>query len=426
MDVKKYDEALQYRPENVKKLFPDSKTLIVSGKVIHAAQEKRRASGKPALTIAANGRNDWVIEGALRAASRTGAVLLVEIAKSEGNYCEPNFYNLAKKVNDIAMKAELRVIVAIHADHYAVKNEEDLAQARDELPKMVEAGMTSVAIDASHLPPHTNVMANIELCKLLPDYISIETEVGEIKGEQGLSTPDEAAFHIKALNAHGVFPTWIAVNNGSSHGLEATGGGIDVDLTKAIHEAIAPYHVWGAQHGTSGNNYDKLRDIVARTRTTKANVATALQMVGWGLEVNEFGNAALDADGNFNKLAGKGLTAEAWQGLVDYANDKGFKGGAYKKLNKPMDELLKKQPAEVQARMVKAVEEFVVNLIENVFGAAGTVDEALDIILEAKSGTIPTAHEVIEDKAKWTEAYIAEQGAKLDALQAQIEGDFDD
>ena len=426
MDANKYNEALQYRPANVQKLFPDSKTLIVSGKVIHSAMEKRRAGGKPALTIAANGRNDWVIEGALRAAHRTGAALLIEIAKSEGNYCEPNFYNLAKKVNDIAMKAELRVVVAIHADHYAIKNEQDLATAREELPKMVEAGVTSVAIDASHLPPHTNVMANLELAKLLPDYVSLETEVGEIKGEQGLSTPDEAAFHIKALNAYGIFPTWIAVNNGSAHGLEATGGGIDVDLTKAIHDAIAPYHWWGAQHGTSGNNYDKLRDIVARTRTTKANVATALQMVSWGLKVNEFGNAELDGDGNFIKLPDQGATAETWQALVDYANEHGFKGGNYKKLNKPMDNALKQQPAEAQQRMVKAVEQFVADLLENVFGATGSADEALDVILEAKSGTIPTPHEIIEDKAKWTEAHIREEGERLDAQQADVEGDFDD
>ena len=426
MDTNKYNQALQYRPANVQKLFPDSKTLIVSGKVIHAAMAKRRAGGKPALTIAANGRSDWVIEGALRAAHRTGAALLIEIAKSEGNYCDPNFYTLAKKVNDIAMKADLQVVVAIHADHYAIKNDQDLATAREELPKMIEAGVTSVAIDASHLPPHTNVMVNLELAKLLPDYVSLETEVGEIKGEQGLSTPDEAAFHIKALNAHGVFPTWIAVNNGSAHGLEATGGGIDVDLTKAIHDVIAPYYVWGAQHGTSGNNYDKLRDIVARTRTTKANVATALQMVSWGLKVNEFGNAEQDDEGNFVKLPDQGVTAESWEAVVAYANEQGFKGGNYKKVNKPMDGKLKQQPAEAQQSMVKAVEDFVVNLLENVFGAAGTADEALDVILEAKSGTIPTLHEVIEDKAKWTEAYIREQGERLDAQQDDVEGDFDD
>ena len=31
--------------------------------------------------------------------------------------------------------------------------------------------------------------------------------------------------------------------------------------------------------------------IRTRTKTTKANVATALQMVSWGVEVNDYGNA---------------------------------------------------------------------------------------------------------------------------------------
>ena len=61
------------------------------------------------------------------------------------------------------------------------------------------------------------------------------------------------------------------------------------------------YRISGAQHGTSGNSSDRLRDIAAKTRTTKANVATALQMISWGLEVNDYGNAQLDENGNFIK-----------------------------------------------------------------------------------------------------------------------------
>ena len=62
----------------------------------------------------------------------------------------------------------------------------------------------------------------------------------------------------------------------------------------------------GAQHGTSGNNSDRLREIANQTRTTKANVATALQMISWGLEVNDYGNAILDENGDFIKVAGQG------------------------------------------------------------------------------------------------------------------------
>ena len=42
-----------------------------------------RAKGK-AIAMAANGRNSFVIRGALRAAQRANAALIIEIAKSEG------------------------------------------------------------------------------------------------------------------------------------------------------------------------------------------------------------------------------------------------------------------------------------------------------------------------------------------------------
>jgi fructose-bisphosphate aldolase class II len=109
----------------------------------------------------------------------------------------------------------------------------------------------------------------------------------------------EALFLIQGLNAHGIFPNWIALNNGTVHGIEASGQGIQVDLTQQIHTALAPYHVSGAQHGTSGNSSQRLREIANRTNTTKANVATALQMISWGLDVNDDGNAALDGQRRF-------------------------------------------------------------------------------------------------------------------------------
>jgi len=86
-----YERALEIgRPPNIKKLFPNSKALIVSGKVIDRALMKKGN----AMTIAANGRNMSVIRGSLRAAQRANAALIVEIAKSESSYCMTNFWNL--------------------------------------------------------------------------------------------------------------------------------------------------------------------------------------------------------------------------------------------------------------------------------------------------------------------------------------------
>ena len=285
-----FQRALEIgRPPNIVSLFPNSKALIVSGKVIDRAMI---AKGK-AIAIAASVRNSFAARGALMAAQRANAAILIEIAKSEGGadaYCDVSLWNMARLVDSICNELGITVPVAIHADHYGIKKAKDREAARIEIPSLFEAGITSIAIDASHLPDAENLLTNLELIKYVPSWSGYETEVGEIKGKLGLSTVNEALFLIQGLNAHDVFPDWIALNNGTTHGIEKSDAGIQVDLTAEIHQALVPYKVSGAQHGTSGNSYDRLKEIAHKTRTTKANVATALQMVSWGLQVNEYGN----------------------------------------------------------------------------------------------------------------------------------------
>ncbi len=412
------------RPPNIAKLFPNSKALIVSGKVIDRAM---MAKGK-AMTMAANGRNSFVIRGALQAAQRANAVLIIEIAKSEGGanaYCPVNYWNMATYVDAVCNELGLTTPVAIHADHYGIKNDRDIEVAKTELPSMIDAGITSIAIDASHLPDDKNLLANIELNPFIPKWAGLETEVGEIKGSQGLSTVEDASFLIQGLNANSIFPDWIALNNGTTHGLEASGKGIQVELTAEIHRALEKYGLSGAQHGTSGNSSERLKEIAAKTRTTKANVATALQMISWGLEVNDYGNAAQDENGYFIKKKGEGVTEEMWTEMVEYADAKGIKGGNYKKLNLQFENKLLSQPAEIRERMAKRVEDFVCNMLINVLNAEDTAPLALDAILKAGSFDPGPKAQRIEDPSEWTQSRIIEK-AKLLNTDKGPEGDFDD
>ena len=421
----RFEEALAVgRPPNITRLFPNSKALIVSGKAIDRAM---LAKGK-AIAIAANGRSYFAIRGALQAAQRANASIIVEIAKSEGGasaYCAVSLWNIARHVDALCNELGITVPVAIHADHYGVKGEADVEKAKVEIPSMFDAGITSIAIDASHLPDDENLLASLELSPFVPGWASLETEVGEIKGSEGLSTAEEAVFLIRGLNAHGVFPDWIALNNGTSHGLEASGQGIQLELTAEIHAALASYGISGAQHGTSGNNSDRLRRIAAETRTTKANVATALQMISWGLEVNDYGNAIQDDEGAFVKIAGEGMTEEIWAEMVEYAQSQGIKGGNYKKLNLPFENRLLGLPAEVRARMSRRVEEFVYDLLTEVFNAKDTAPLAIDAILEAGSYDLGPKASRIEDPAEWTESKIRVAASKIDSDKG-AEGDFDD
>ena len=412
------------RPPNIKKLFPNSKALIVSGKVIDRATI---AKGK-AIVMAANGRNLFVIRGALQAAQRANSALIIEIAKSEGGtkaYCAVNYWNMAMLVDAICNELGITIPVAIHADHYGIKNDKDLAAAKVEIPTMFEAGMTSIAIDASHLPDDKNLLANIALYPYIPKWAGLETEVGEIKGDEGLSTVEEALFLIQGLNAHDIFPDWIALNNGTTHGIEEKDSGIQVQLTADIHKALEKYKISGAQHGTSGNSSERLRQIAAITHTTKANVATALQMISWGVQVNDYGNAILDKEGNFNKVKGEGVSEEMWAEMVAHAQSKSWKKGDYKNLNLPFENKLLAQPKEIRDRMVKGVEGFTYKMMTEVLNSQDTASLAIEAILKAGSYDPGPKVTRLENPAEWTESKIVERASHLGGDKGPA-GKYDD
>jgi fructose/tagatose bisphosphate aldolase len=420
-----FEKALQIgRPPNVVRCFPNSRALIVSGKFIDRAMLGKGG----AITMAANGRNSFVIRGALKAAQRANAAIIIEIAKSEGGanaYCAVNYWNIARIVDATCNELGITIPVAIHADHYGLKSEQDVEAAKTEIPTMFEAGITSIAIDASHMPDDKNLLANLELYPFVPKWAGLETEIGEIKGKEGLSTVEEALFLIQGLNAHDIFPDWIALNNGTTHGIEASDKGIQVELTARIHDALKKYGVSGAQHGTSGNSSDRLREIASKTRTTKANVATALQMISWGLEVNDYGNAQLDDQSNFIKVSDQGVTEAMWSEMVAYAQNQGWKGGNYKKLNLPFENKLLGQSSEIKNRMAKRVEEFVYNMLVNVLNTENTAPLTVAAILEAGSYDAGPKGERIEDPTQWTPELIIKRGASISSDKGP-EGDYDD
>ena len=424
MPTSSFEKALQSaRPDTIKTLFPNSKALLVSGQYIDRAMLVRQN----AMCIAVNGRNSFIIAGALRAAQRANSTFIVEIARSEGGtnaYCPVNYWNIARITDAFCNQLGITVPVAIHADHFGIKKESDIDMARIEIPTLFEAGITSIAIDASHLPDVDNLRANIELNQYIPKWAGLETEVGEIKGTQGLSTSKEALFLIEGLNAHHIFPDWIALNNGTTHGIETDGQGIQVELTKEVHTALQPYATSGAQHGTSGNSMDRLRQIAQQTHTTKANVATALQMLSWGLKVNENGNAEI-INGAFVKEPNEGITNELWAEMVAHAAKNNWSLGDYKKFNLLFDNKFQAQPHPIRERMIRRVEEFVYHLITEVFNSTDTADIALELM--ATSGEAMPAPKAthIADASEWTPVKARERAILLDGDKGP-EGDFDD
>jgi hypothetical protein len=69
--------------------------------------------------------------------------------------------------------------------------------------------------------------------------------------------------------------------------------------------------------------------------------------------------------------------------MVAYAEDQGWSGGSYKKLNLPFENRFLSEPREVRQRMATAVEDFTYHLLTEVFNAKDTADIAKEILLEA-------------------------------------------
>ncbi|MCK5099368.1 MAG: ketose-bisphosphate aldolase, partial [Desulfobacteraceae bacterium] len=111
---KDFEKALDTgRPPNIKKLFPNSKALIVSGKYI----DRGLLSKGNCMTIAANGRSSFVIKGSLLAAQKANAAIIIEIARSEGGknaYCATSLWNIARQTDAYMNELGITVPVAIH------------------------------------------------------------------------------------------------------------------------------------------------------------------------------------------------------------------------------------------------------------------------------------------------------------------------
>lgn len=381
MDVnsKAYQELLKKRPLNVQARFGNSQMGLVSGRDICAAAKQCGC-----IALAANARHPIVIKGVLQAAKKKNAAVLIELAKSESTYCGSTYDNLP----DYALKYSEEIgngaVFGLHVDHYAIKSDADVLKGVGHLTKILAGGFTSVALDASHLQDYENFAATRALGGWLPTELGLEVEVGEIKGPGELSTVEEATYYIGGLNAWGIFPDYLAISNGSKHGnYDPTAGeeeGIDLQRTKEIADAIAPYGVAIAQHGISGTPLDKCAQF-RNYGIRKGNVATLFQNIYFGIKMDPVTGNADTTGGTYTKEADRGISVELWNKIVAAADAKGMsrKSGDYKKLNLPFAEMILAEPKPIIDRIVDEVEWWATRFID-AFGSEGSADAVAEIM----------------------------------------------
>lgn len=243
-----------------------------------------------------------LIEGVLKAAKDTGNIVILELAYSEmnlkGGYTGLTPKTFAERVRRAAENVGW-FGYTLHADHVVVRKgtDEDIDNVKKELDARIEAGFTSFAIDTSYLFDVTKdavseqlkkvVEKGVELFRYLDERIGHrnygrEGEVGEI-GKSELTEVDEALYYVKAMREHGIDIHWLAVNNGSKHGVsvDAQGNiipqlGINLKRTVEIVQTLWShgYPTRVVQHGVSGTPLHLIAEIFPKGMINKGNVAT--------------------------------------------------------------------------------------------------------------------------------------------------------
>ena len=243
-----------------------------------------------------------VIEGVLKAAKDSENVVILELALSEmnlkGGYTGLTPKAFAERVRKAAENVGWYGYV-LHADHVVIRKgtDEEIENVKRELDARVEAGFTSFAIDASHLFDLTKdtvpeqlkriIEVGTELFKHLDERIGHrdygrEGEVGEI-GKSELTEVPEALYYVETMKKNGIDLHWLAINNGSKHGVsvDAEGNvipqlGINIKRTVEIVQALWDhgYRTRVAQHGISGTPLYLIAEKFPKGMIGKGNVAT--------------------------------------------------------------------------------------------------------------------------------------------------------
>lgn len=369
------------RPENVKKRFPNSVVPLVNGQSLIKAARKNNA-----MIMATNIRCRLPVEGIVLASMASRAPVIYEIAKSELGYTEFTAQTFAAFIVEENERLGNTVApFAVHGDHITVKKPEEVESVRKLMALELEAGFTSFAIDASHMENEKNLAATSELAKpIIEAGLNLEVELGEIGAKsgsaEGFTQPEEAKWFISELDKRGIRPNLLAINNGSIHGtyFGASQEGIQLDLTRAIWEAIQPWEVDIAQHGITGTSLDKISSFI-QYGIRKGNVGTLWQNIAFGLAMNQNGNCITTQDKEYVKRPYRGIPDELWQEIVAWAVQTDNRGGNIKKANAPFAPLFNALPTDYKRRVTEHAYEEAIRLFEATH-SAGIADSAWEFL----------------------------------------------
>ena len=213
----------------------------------------------------------------LEEAEKTKTPVILGVTTSAAKYMG-GWHTVVGIVKGLMEDLKITVPVALHVDHGpTVKDCKDA----------IDAGFTSVMIDASHYPLEENIRIVKEVTDYAhsrPNYVSVEAELGRVGGqedfvvaESAYAIPEECVRLVKETGIDCLAPALGSVH-GPYHGEPKLG-------FKEMKEIAGLVNIPLVLHGGSGIPNDQLRMAIDRG-TSKININTECQMA-WTKIVRE-------------------------------------------------------------------------------------------------------------------------------------------
>jgi len=201
----------------------------------------------------------------VRAAARAGTPVILQISQNAVKY-HGALAPIAAGTLAVARAAEIPV--AVHLDH---------AEDLDLVAEALELGFTSIMYDGSRLTAQENIATTADVVRRAHDRgVSVEAELGEIGGKNGVHDPSVRTDPAEAAEFAGATGVdLLAVAVGSSHAMTSRGATLDEDLIGKIAAAV---DVPLVLHGSSGVSDEGMRGAI-RAGMTKINVSTHLNKI---------------------------------------------------------------------------------------------------------------------------------------------------
>lgn len=210
----------------------------------------------------------------IQAAVNTGSPAIVQLSEKEVIRHKVGIKEFADEFYRVVEEWNPRVPLALHLDH---------TKTLDVIREAMDAGFTSVMIDASEMEYRENARITREVVAMAhPRHITVEAELGKIgttdcvetdRDEEMYTDPEEAARFVKETNVD-----CLAVSVGTAHGVYTVRQPkIDYGIIEAINRLT---DIPLVLHGGSGVPSEMVTKAVQMPTggVSKVNIATDLEL----------------------------------------------------------------------------------------------------------------------------------------------------